>query len=112
MNLPQSVAALSTFFMLMILHPDIQDKARAELDKVVGTRRLPTFQDRPNLPYIEALIKELLRWHPVGRIGTNIIRLSVPDAYAVSGIPHRCVEEDVFNGYRIPKDAIILPHMW
>ncbi|KAK7464930.1 hypothetical protein VKT23_006138 [Stygiomarasmius scandens] len=91
-----SVAALSTFFMLMILHPDIQDKARAELDKVVGTRRLPTFQDRPNLPYIEALIKELLRWHPVGRIG----------------IPHRCVEEDVFNGYRIPKDAIILPHMW
>ncbi|KAF8494067.1 cytochrome P450 [Gautieria morchelliformis] len=91
-----SVAALSTFFLLMIIHPDIQQRAREELDSVVGTQRLPSFSDRPKLTYVDALVKELLRWHPVGRIG----------------IPHRAVQEDIYKGYRIPKDSVILPHMW
>ena len=55
----------------MILNPDIQRRAREEIDNVVGSRRLPSFQDRPNMPYVDALVKELLRWHPVGRIGMS-----------------------------------------
>ncbi|KNZ79591.1 O-methylsterigmatocystin oxidoreductase [Termitomyces sp. J132] len=91
-----AVAALSTFMLLMILHPAVQKRARDELDFVVGTKRLPNFNDRPRLPYLEALMKEVMRWHVTGRIG----------------IPHRATQDDIFNGYHIPKDSIILPHMW
>ncbi|KAJ7726908.1 cytochrome P450 [Mycena metata] len=91
-----SSAVLGAFFLIMLLYPEAHDKAQAELDSVVGTHRLPTFSDRENLPYIEALMKELLRWHPVGRLC----------------IPHRALEDDIYNGYLIPKGSIILPHMW
>jgi cytochrome P450 len=46
----------------MILFPDVQKKAQAEIDAVIGPDRLPSFADRASLPYIEALTKELLRW--------------------------------------------------
>lgn len=49
----------------MLLYPDVQDTAQAELDRVVGSDRLPNFADRELLPYINALIKETLRWNPV-----------------------------------------------
>ena len=47
----------------MTLYPRVMKKAQEELDAVVGTKRLPTFADRPSLPYIEALFTELFRWH-------------------------------------------------
>ena len=53
----------------MVLYPDIQEKARKELDNVVGRDRLPDFSDRLNLPYIEALYTEVLRWHPTAPQG-------------------------------------------
>ncbi len=55
----------------MILFPDIQARAQAELDAVVGTDRLPTFDDRKSLPYIEALMREVLRWHPPPPLGQS-----------------------------------------
>ena len=53
----------------MSLNPDVQKKAQAELDNVLGPDRLPTFEDRSSLPYVEALVMETLRWHPVLPIG-------------------------------------------
>lgn len=47
----------------MTLYPDVQKKAQAELDAVVGMKRLPAFEDRPSLPYCEAMFTELLRWN-------------------------------------------------
>jgi cytochrome P450 len=55
--------------MAMALYPDVQKKAQAELDRVLGGR-LPEFNDRPNLPYINAMIKESGRWQPVTPLGT------------------------------------------
>ena len=49
----------------MTLHPEVQRRAQAELDSVTGGPRLPTYEDRQKLPYIEAIVKEVLRWHPV-----------------------------------------------
>ncbi|EEB93789.1 hypothetical protein MPER_07513, partial [Moniliophthora perniciosa FA553] len=60
-----TVSSLSSFMLAMILHPEVQDKARAELDSVVGSGRLPDFTDRGSLPYIDALVLEVLRWNPV-----------------------------------------------
>jgi cytochrome P450 len=49
----------------MTLFPDVQKKAQAELDAVVGPDRLPSFADQDCLPYVGALVKEALRWHAV-----------------------------------------------
>jgi cytochrome P450 len=49
----------------MTLYPDVQRKAQAEIDSVVGNSRLPDFSDQDALPYVQAVLKEVLRWHPV-----------------------------------------------
>lgn len=56
----------------MVLHPAVMRRAQEELDTVVGTDRLPTFSDRPNLPYIEAIVKEVARWNTVVPMGKNV----------------------------------------
>lgn len=48
----------------MTMYPDVQKRAQAELDRLIGNDRLPTFDDREQLPYINALVKETLRWNP------------------------------------------------
>ncbi|KAJ0116179.1 hypothetical protein J7T55_005125 [Diaporthe amygdali] len=91
-----SVSSISTFFLAMVLHPGVQQKAWEEIDRVVGGDRLPTLNDRENLPYVEAVLKEVFRWHPL-----------VP-----MGLPHLVTQDDVFEGYLIPKGAIIIPNIW
>ncbi|KAK6518716.1 hypothetical protein TWF506_005854 [Arthrobotrys conoides] len=88
-----TVASLNIFFLAMSLNPEVQQKAQEEIDSVVGTDRLPGFQDRPNLPYLEAVLTETLRWISVAPLG----------------IPHTSDEEDEFRGYLIPKGSIIVP---
>ncbi len=65
----QTVAALDAFFLLMVLNPEVQKKAQEELDFVLGGDRLPTYNDMDDLPYITALCKEVVRYHPVAPIG-------------------------------------------
>ncbi|KAI0362724.1 cytochrome P450 [Trametes cingulata] len=91
-----TVSALGTFFLAMTLNPDIQEKARKQLDQVVGTHRLPDFCDQPALPYIDAILKETLRWRPV-----------VP-----LDVPHRLTEDDIYNGYYLPKGSLIVANHW
>lgn len=80
----------------MVQEPRVQKRAREELDSVIGRERLPTFEDRDDLPYINALCKEVLRWHPVLPLG----------------IPHGSVSEDVYKGMRIPKGTAVVPNAW
>jgi cytochrome P450 len=61
----------------MILHPDIQARAQEEIDRVIGQERLPSFKDRNNLPYLEAVIKECLRWHAVVPAGLYLLPTSL-----------------------------------
>ncbi|CRL20874.1 Cytochrome P450 [Penicillium camemberti] len=90
-----TVSSLSTFFLAMAKFPDVQRRAQAELDLVVGSR-LPILNDRPNLPYVDALMKEVMRWHPIGPLG----------------VAHMTTQEDEYNGYRIPKGAVLIPNIW
>ncbi|XP_063909187.1 probable cytochrome P450 304a1 [Zophobas morio] len=87
---------LSFFFGLLINHPDVQIKVQEELDRVVGRSRLPTLDDRKDLPYFEATLREVLRLIPVTPLG----------------LPRRCVEDTTLGGYFIPKDTIMLPNLW
>ncbi|KAG8216723.1 cytochrome P450 [Butyriboletus roseoflavus] len=91
-----SNSVILTFFLMMVLFPDAQKKAQAQIDEIIGKGRLPCIQDRPSLPYIDAILRETLRYNPV-------IPLSVP---------HAAADADVFDGYYIPKGAIIISNLW
>ena len=56
---------MKSLFLAMLLYPDIQKKAQEELDSVIGRDRLPSFEDRPRLPFVDAVCKEILRWRPL-----------------------------------------------
>ena len=59
----------------MVMHPEIQRKAQAEIDRVIGNDRFPTLADQANLPYIDAIAKEVLRWGPVVPLGNpNVLQ--------------------------------------
>jgi hypothetical protein len=68
----------------MTLFPDVQKKAQAEIDAVVGSDRFPSFTDRDSLPYTEALVKEVLRWNVVGPTGMWIPFIAFFNYRAVS----------------------------
>ena len=53
------------FTLAMVQNPHVWKRAQADINAVVGTDRLPGFEDRPSLPYIDAIIREVLRWRPV-----------------------------------------------
>ncbi|PIL23757.1 cytochrome P450 [Ganoderma sinense ZZ0214-1] len=89
-------STINTFILAMVLHPEVLAKAHEEIDRVVGPKRLPDFDDRENLPYIEAIFQEVLRWRPV-----------VP-----LGIPHSTMEDDTFNGMFIPKGTMVFANAW
>ncbi|KAK0205274.1 cytochrome P450 [Desarmillaria ectypa] len=91
-----TVSSIHAFFKAMALFPDIQAKAQAEIDAIVGSDRLPGFHDREHLPYINALTLEVIRWHTV-----------TPTA-----VPHRAIEEDIYDGHFIPKGSLIIPNIW
>ena len=99
----------------MALNPDVQKKAQAEVDYVVGTERLPTLSDRGRLPYIEALMKELLRWNTVAPTGIARHMLSQVDCvthgFTGAGIPHRLTKDDTYCDYFLPEGSIILANI-
>ncbi|PSR75211.1 hypothetical protein PHLCEN_2v9252 [Hermanssonia centrifuga] len=70
--LEQTANTLCTFVLAMTLHPDVLQRAHAELDSVVGRNRAPTFEDKLDLPYIDAIVKEVLRWRPIAPLGATI----------------------------------------
>ena len=63
----------------MVLYPKVQKRAQAEIDSVIGSNlaRLPGWEDRSSLPYIDAVIKETLRWHPVAPLGRRVLTMTI-----------------------------------
>ncbi|KAF8573529.1 cytochrome P450 [Ramaria rubella] len=90
-----TAGALYAFILAMLLYPETQRKAQTELDSVIDGR-LPEFSDRKNLPFINALCQEVLRWNPV-----------VP-----LGIAHRVSEDDAFGNYFIPRGSTVVGNAW
>jgi hypothetical protein len=68
-----TVAVVTSFFLAMLVHPEVQHRAQAELDAVVGRDRLPEFSDQTRLPYVKAVISECLRWLPVLPLGMFVL---------------------------------------
>ncbi len=63
-DLEATANMLLTMILAFAKFPEVQVKARKELDALCGVERLPVFTDFKDLPYINAIIKEALRWRP------------------------------------------------
>ena len=87
---------MQAVFLAMSLNPEVQNTAQAELDRVVGPNRLPEFRDLDSLVYVQAILKEVLRWHTVTPLG----------------IPHRTQEDDIFCGYFVPAGTVLIANIW
>lgn len=89
----ESTSSGQSFLLAMAFNPDVQRRAQKELDAVIGTQRLPEPSDLRHLVYMQAIMLEVSRWAPV-----------VP-----LGVFHRVIEDDEYNGFFIPKGAVIIP---
>lgn len=87
---------LKWFCLFMIRYPKVQEKMRKEVYDVIGTSRFPRLEDKPSLPYCEAVIHETLR---VGAIGPF-------------SIPHGLSRDLHYNGFIIPKDALLIQNLY
>lgn len=85
-----------TLIRILVNHPKEQRKAQEEIDRVVGIDRMPTLDDISSLPYIHAIVNEVLRFRPFSPVG----------------FPHKATEDVAYNGYRIPKNAAVLANVW
>ncbi|KAL1730180.1 cytochrome P450 [Schizophyllum commune] len=83
---------LTTFVFAIVNYPGVQERARAELNAVVGPDRLPELDDRKDLPYVERLVQEVFRFWP-----------SVP-----LGVPHKSTKDDTYNNMFIPKGSLLV----
>jgi len=91
-----SASTLHWWALAMIAFPEVQRRAQAELDSVVGRHRLPTFDDAPRLPYMCAMVREALRWRP-----------TIP-----LGVPHASIKDDWYEGMFIPKGTVCVANIW
>jgi cytochrome P450 len=91
-----TTSTLMAFALAMVSYPDVQRRAQAEINSVIGRDRLPIFEDRASLPYVESILRETLRWQPVGPLG----------------IPHATSSDDTYNGYFIPKRTTVIYNIW
>lgn len=87
---------LNNFMLGMLLYPEAAKKAQEEIDRVIGSDRLPNFDDEADLPYVRALVKEVLRWRPVNKFG----------------MMHATSEDDWYEGYFIPKGTVAVLNWW
>ncbi|KAF4632934.1 hypothetical protein G7Y89_g5181 [Cudoniella acicularis] len=87
---------LEVFVMASVLHQDAVCRAQRELDIVVGLDRVPTFEDMPSLPYVNAFVREVFRWRPI----------------TPGGMHHAVIEGDEHMGYRIPKGTTVVANHW
>jgi cytochrome P450 len=98
------------------MHPEIQEKAQREVEAVVGPERVPSFEDLERLPYIQAIVKEVGRWHTVVPLGKCLpqtrLRCIGGTAHYGIGVPHSATNDDELNGFRIPAGTLILTNNW
>ncbi|KAF1991979.1 cytochrome P450 [Aulographum hederae CBS 113979] len=88
-------APMQVFCLAMCHHPQYLEKLHEEIDRVCGDR-MPTLSDKPQLPFLRAIIREVIRWRP-----------PVP-----TGIPHYLTQDDEYNGFHIPAGSIMHPLEW
>ena len=97
----------------MVLYPEVQKKAQAEIDTVIGPNRLPDFGDRPSLPYVNAVVKELMRWHLVAPFGEILFIITVkPFSFVLKLSPTGLVTKMNMMVIIFLKEKIVFGNSW
>ncbi|CAN0922446.1 Cytochrome P450 81Q32 [Linum grandiflorum] len=91
-----SAATIEWAMSLLVNHPEVLQKARAEIDKVIGNNRLIEESDCPNLPYLQGIINETFRLYPAAPIL----------------VPHQSSEDCSIGGYPISKGTMLMVNAW
>lgn len=98
-----------TFFLMMVVNQEAQEKAQAQIDAVVGKDRLPSMDDRPLLPYVDAIFQETLRYSPVAPLcewSHASVRFLLLIPLGHGALPHAAVNDDMYEGFHIPKGRL------
>ena len=103
---------MQALFLAMALYPEVQEKAQAEIDAIIGPDRLPDFEDRHSLSYINAVVKETMRWHLVSPLGKIFYLYIYTILTRFEAVPHMATNDDEYDGYYIPKGTIVLGNSW
>ncbi len=100
----------------MLQHPEVAKKAQREIETVVGLDRYPTFADRAALPYVDAVMSEVLRWGTPVPLGACLDCPSIEqegDAHPMTaGLPHRLMVDDIYKGMHIPRGTLVFGNVW
>ena len=98
----------------MVLYPEVQRTAQEAIDRACPGR-LPTFNDYDALPYIHAIAKEILRWHPINFLSKfdplGIAEHSMLNGYIVD-LPHRSTKDDTYQQFYIPEGTTVVANIW
>lgn len=110
---------MSSFFLAMMLHPEVQQKAQKEIDRVVGQHRLPTIADRSQLPSVVNIVKEVFRWNPVSPmskwpISPPLTRRgwSERELTCLLSATYSTTTEDCYEDYVIPAGTTVIANIW
>ncbi|KAK0200032.1 cytochrome P450 [Desarmillaria ectypa] len=90
-----NVSIITSFYLAMVLYPDVQRRAQEEISAVIGAERLPKLSDRESLPYVYALVQEAFRWNP-----------SIPSVSRAVLVP------DIYRGFDIPAGTVVAANIW
>jgi cytochrome P450 len=101
----------------MVLYPEAQRRGQEELDSVLGHGHLPSFEDAGALPYLKAMLHELLRWAcptPLGQRDSFhcTSKFTHKRSTVLLGAPHRATEDNIYNGYFIPAGTLVFANIW
>lgn len=83
-----------------------------EIDSVIGGDRLPTLEDRPRLPYLNAFLKEVFRWNVVTNNGAYAQLVFLLLKCYITALPHVSMADDEYKGFVCKKGTIFLPNVW
>lgn len=106
--------------------PEVQRRAREEIDAVVGSGRSPVWADYDGLPYVAATVKEAMRWRPAGPLafphalieGKSVVVVIYPNNQLVgekktSNLTRiASLPDDWIDGYKIPKGTSVILNTW
>ncbi|KAK4182324.1 cytochrome P450 [Podospora australis] len=77
-------------------YPEVQQRLHCEIDAALGYDKLPSVEELEQIPYLQATVREALRWRPVAPLG----------------LPHVASSDFTYGGYQIPKGTILIANIW
>jgi hypothetical protein len=98
----------------MVLYPSAQKEAQQELDRLMKPGHFPTLEDADSLPYVTALVREVLRWGSIVPMGELYIAFKSDGLtnLCFKGAPRRVDRDITYKGYHIPAESIMVPNSW